>query len=588
MKATLDKLTIFAPQLRQIKAAAASGAVGLMLLAGCAAVPQQSETPEDQDARASYNELDWPEEVSALLAEAERSSHLGDPVSALAHLLEAAYVSGDPELTRQAVAMAWRLNEWEALVEATELWQAADPDAADARRLRALGLLNSGQETEATELMRDWLASAEADRRPRVWRELGQLLAAAEEEAVAVAVMDALVDADPAAADEPEILRARSQFKWQLDQSEEALSLALEAAERSGEREHLVWAAQLSTAFDQYEQALDLYRQARLEAPDEVTLGLSEAEMLRQLDRLEEALEVLAGLDDDLDVLFSRASYQQLAGMEVQARESWERMAAWSPVEDPDHHAFLVAWLAESLDLPTEAAEWYSRVRGGPNVDRALIRRAVLLSDQDRLDEARQLLMLARDTERRDLREQSWLIESELLREAGRAGEAVELLGSALREAPGSIPLLYARAINAVEIDDLALAEQDLRRIIQIDGNNAMALNALGYTLTDRTSRHAEAYRLIRRALELSPDEPAILDSMGWVYFRLGRPETALGYLEQALEGEDNPEIAAHLGEVLWHLEQTDRAREVLHSAWERHPGDHHLADTMERLELQP
>jgi len=240
------------------------------------------------------------------------------------------------------------------------------------------------------------------------------------------------------------------------------------------------------------------------------------------------------------------------------------------------------------LGLDQQAREWYAQVRDGPNVDRALLRRAILLADAQRLDEARQMLLLARDTEQRDVREQAWLIESELLREAGRADEALDLLGRALSDAPSSISLLYSRAINAIESDDLSLAEQDLRRIIQIDPDNSMALNALGYTLTDRTTRHAEAYRLIRRALELSPDEPAILDSMGWVYFRLGQPETALGYLERALDGEDNPEIAAHLGEVLWHLERTDRARAVLHQAWDRHPDDRHLAETMQRLELWP
>lgn len=586
LKAFPDKLTIVAPHRRQIKSVALGFALAV-LLAGCAGAPERGGAPEQPDA-ASYNEVAWSEEISFHLGEAERSSAVGDHESALLHLLAAARESGDPELARQVVALAWRLNEWNSLVEAAELWQAADAQAADARRLRALGLLNSGREAETIELMSAWLAGAESSERPQIWRELGQLLAAAEDEALALAVMEAVVAGAPMASDDPEILRARSQLKWQLEQVEEALALALAAAERSGDRAHLVWAAQLSTAVDDYEQALRLYRQARVGAPEEVPLGLSEAEMLRQLGRLDEALVVLAALDDDLDVLFSRASYQQLAGQETEARETWERMAAWGPAEDINHHAFLVAWLGESLGLQAEAAQWYARVRGGPNVDRALLRRAVLLADEGRLEESRQLLMLARDTEQRELREQSWLIESELLREAGQADAAVELLGAALREAPGSIALLYARAIHAVEIDDLALAEQDLRRIIQIDANSAMALNALGYTLTDRTTRHAEAYRLIRRALELSPDEPAILDSMGWVYFRLGRPETALGYLERALEGEDNPEIAAHLAEVLWHLDQPERARAVLHSAWERHPGDRDLADTMDRLELQP
>jgi len=584
-----DKLTIVTLRPGQIKQHSACLLLAALLaLTGCA-TPSRQTTAEDvspERGLASYNEASRSEQVSVLLQQAEQSRALGDQQGVLDALLAAARIAGDPELTRQTVAMAWRLSDWQALVEAAELWRADDPQSDDARRLLALGLLNSGQTGPATALLSEWLI--DADRRGPAWRELAQLLSAVDDPEVAESVFSALVASDQATGDEAEVLRARSRLNWQLDRPEIALELALAAAERSGEREDLVWAAQLATAFDDYEQALRLYRQARLLDPADVVLGLSEAEALRQLDRIDEALSVLNALEPTPDVLYSIATYRHLSGQEAEAREAWERLAAWAPVDDLDQHAFMVAWLAEILELRVEAAEWYSRVRGGPNVDRALLRRALLLAGDDRLDQARQMLLLARDTEQRDLREQAWLIEAELLREAGRADEAVDLLGQALRESPGSIPLLYSRAINAIEMDDLALGEQDLRRIIQIDADNAMALNALGYTLTDRTTRHAEAYRLIRRALELSPDEPAILDSMGWVYFRLDRPETALGYLERAMAGEDNPEIAAHLGEVLWHLDQPERAREVLHTAWERHPDDRHLRETMDRLELKP
>ncbi len=585
-----DKLTIVTLEARQFKSLAAC-LVLTLAISGCATPPRSDshERADSSPGTASYTEAERLEEVSALLQQAEHSRLMGDQDSILDALLAAARIAEDSELTRQAVAMAWRMSAWSALVEAAELWRADAPQSDDARRLLALGLLNSGRSDEATALLGEWLLDAEDDARQEApWRELTQLLAAAEDPEVADRVFDAVVQLAQLSPDDAAVLSARSRLNWQLDRPDMALDLALAAAQRSGSREHLVWAAQLSSAFDDYEQALTLYRQARALDPDDVVLGLSEAEALRQLDRIDEALRVLEQLEPTLDVLYSIASYSHLSDRPAEAREAWELMAAWAPIEDVNQHAFMVAWLAEILEMPEQAAAWYSRVRGGPNVDRALLRRAILLADADRIDEARQMLVLARDTEQRDLREQAWLIEAELLREAGRSTDAVGLLGEALREAPSSIPLLYSRAINAIEMDDLELAEQDLRRIIQIDADNAMALNALGYTLTDRTTRHAEAYRLIRRALELSPDEPAILDSMGWVYFRLGRPETALGYLEQALEGEDNPEIAAHLGEVLWSLDQSQRAREVLHAAWERHPEDRHLADTMERLELWP
>ena len=153
---------------------------------------------------------------------------------------------------------------------------------------------------------------------------------------------------------------------------------------------------------------------------------------------------------------------------------------------------------------------------------------------------------------------------------------------------PASIDLLYARALNAAAARNVDLAEQDLRRIIQMDGDNAMALNALGYTLTDLTDRHQEAYRLIQRALEIDPDDPATLDSMGWVLYRLGRPDEAVGYLRDALAGDRNGEILAHLIEVLHALGRENEARELARQGAEEFPDDPILQATIDRLGGRP
>ena len=532
---------------------------------------------------ASYNEQPHREQVAALLQQAAQSRAIGDEESALADLLAAAHIANDLALTQQAVALAWRLNDWMTLAEASRLWWEAQPESDDARRVLALALLNSGQDAAAAELLGSTVLAS--DDLAAAWVELIQILTSAIDPAVAEAVFERLLGADLTDLHE---LRARSRFSWHLEQPQRALALALEAVQISGAREDLAWAAHVAASLDDHELALSLYRQARRLASTDPVLALSEAETLRELGRIDEALAVVSAMTPSPDVLYSIALYHHLLGDPDSAHEAWEQMAQWREVEDGTHHAFMVAYMAEILGLREQAAQWYARVRGGPRADRALLRRAMLMAEQDRLEEARQLLVLARDTEQWEVREEAWLIEADLLQAADQTPAAVDLLGQALRESPGRIRLLYARAMLALAIDDLPLAEQDLRSIIQLDGDNAMALNALGYILTDRTSRHTEAYRLIQRALELAPDEPAILDSMGWVYFRLGRPEVALDYLERALEGEDNPEIAAHLGEVLWHLDELERAREVLMGAWERHPEDRHLSATLARLGMRP
>lgn len=559
----------------------------LMFITACSVTPDAgSNITDGEQPAASYTEETLSEEVLFELTAAAHAGAGAGHGEAVARLLEQARAENDLSLLRQAVGMAWRMETWPGLIEATTLWLDWEPGAEDARRLQVLAYLNAGQQNDAIASMQAWLEDQPGELNSLLRRDLVQVLAVSESPDDRLGVLNAVMQdagVDPAGA---LALAARSRLLWETGNPEQAFDLARQAAEQSGTREDLTWAAQLAASVEDYPAALEFYGRSREVSPDEWTLGLAQAQILRNMDRLDEALGVLEGLPENPDVLYSRASYLFESGQRDSAVAVWQQLADWAPVEDVDQHAFMVAWLAEFMEMNARAAEWYAQVREGSQVDRAMIRRAVLLAEENRLDEARSLLVLARDTEQPEQRERAYLVEAELLTEAGFADESLILLTQALRETPNSVGLLYARAISAVETDDLDLAEQDLRRIIRIDGENAMALNALGYTLTDLTSRHNEAYRLIRRALELAPEEPAILDSMGWVYFRLGRPEEALPYLEQALARGDNPEIAAHLAEVLWTLDQKDRAKALLRETSERHPDDEHLLDVVGRLEI--
>ncbi|MFW5816616.1 MAG: tetratricopeptide repeat protein [Wenzhouxiangella sp.] len=559
-----------------------------ILLTACGLTPEAErvESGSNDETAASYTEEQWSDEVLFHLRAAQQAGGGDEHREAIRRLLDVALEQQDLDLVRQAAGMAWRTRHWPGLIEATDVWLEQKPTSSDARRLGILARLNAGRAEQAVEAMRRWLAQAPGDADRLLQRDLVQILAATEAPEQAPQYLDAVIEAAGLDAGGVAAVSARSRLFWEIGEPQQALKLARTAAELSEAREPLAWAAQLASAVEDHELALALYRRARAVAPQAWTLALAEAQALRNLDRLDDALEVLSELPDNPDVLYSRASYRFEAGQRGAAEDAWQQLASWAPVEDDNQHAFMVAWLAEFLELDEQAAAWYARVRSGPQADRAMIRRAALLAADDRLAEARELLRLARDTEHDDQRERAYLVEAELLSEHGQQDQALNLLSEALREAPNSIGLLYGRAMTAVATDQLELAEQDLRRIIRIDGENAMALNALGYTLTDRTSRHNEAYRLIRRALELAPDEPAILDSMGWVYFRLGRPESALPYLQRALAGDDNPEIAAHLAEVLWHLDQPERAGEVLREAILRHPGNDDLADVISRLDI--
>ena len=161
------------------------------------------------------------------------------------------------------------------------------------------------------------------------------------------------------------------------------------------------------------------------------------------------------------------------------------------------------------------------------------------------------------------------------------------VLDEALAAQPENMPLQYARAMLSEKLDNISAMERDLRSILENDPDNATALNALGYTLADRTERYDEALQLISRALELRPDEPAILDSMGWILFRTGHYEESLEYLNRAYSGFPDPEIAAHLGEVLWVSGEADEARAVWFEALDRDPNHSLLLETLDRLGVE-
>jgi len=158
------------------------------------------------------------------------------------------------------------------------------------------------------------------------------------------------------------------------------------------------------------------------------------------------------------------------------------------------------------------------------------------------------------------------------------------VLTEGLASFPNSTRLLFARAMLNNERQRLPATERDLRQILKQDSDNVAALNSLGYILADRTQRYSEAYELLGKALQLKPDDAAIIDSMGWLHYRTGKYPDALNYLRQAYEAAPNAEIGAHLGEVLWVIGEKDEARRIWREAIQREPDDATLGETLNRL----
>jgi tetratricopeptide (TPR) repeat protein len=180
------------------------------------------------------------------------------------------------------------------------------------------------------------------------------------------------------------------------------------------------------------------------------------------------------------------------------------------------------------------------------------------------------------------------MAKSEVLANANRTEDAIDVLNAGLKEFPDDTNMLYSRAMLREQLDDFAGMEMDLRQVLDLQPNNSAALNALGYTFADRNQRLNEAWELIEKAYNLNPSDPAIIDSMGWIKYRMGETQVALDYLRKAYEAFDDQEIAAHLGEVLWVTGNKEEAAIIWRNALEKNPDSKKLKEVMDRFSAVP
>jgi tetratricopeptide (TPR) repeat protein len=246
----------------------------------------------------------------------------------------------------------------------------------------------------------------------------------------------------------------------------------------------------------------------------------------------------------------------------------------------------LLAQAAEQRGDYAAAEAWLARIDNPQRLLEVQARRATLMARQGRVKEARELLRATPERNADDVRAKL-LAEAQLLREIKQWSEAYAVLQAASQRFPDDADLLYEQAMAAEKVGQLDAMEAALRRVIALKPDHAHAYNALGYSLADRNLRLAEAKTLIEKALQLTPGDPFITDSLGWVEFRLGNREEALRLLRQAYKSRPDAEIGAHLGEVLWAMGQRDEARRVWAEASSRDAANDVLRETLVRLKVQ-
>ncbi|MFK7956011.1 MAG: tetratricopeptide repeat protein [Lysobacterales bacterium] len=559
--------------------------LSLLLLAGCAGRGADTSSPQmPQELTQEDNPFARTDpKVLYYVGAAEISGRRDQQQAAAEYYAKAAALSDDPRIVERAIQVAFFAKDEVLTANGIMRWLELEPNALEPNRLAAILQLKQGQ------LEPTWghiVTMLERDNSPKVWEAVIKIIAGAEQREVAAMLFRRLTQERTPPADET-IVQALSDLALQFG----AMGLAEVYATRSIEinpnnATSYLWRGRLRTSLNRLDEAMeDLAKAVELE-PDDAQARQTYAALLAEADRFEDAIAQLDAVPATPLVLYSQGAYAHSAQLQEQADGYYQQLIDHNADSD-DEKYFLLGQLSETLEKPfEESVGWYDKVRGGDRLNDARLRSAVVLGTHGELARARRILkMMQNGNEQAATR--AYLAEAGLLRELEKPEEALDVYSRALSLLPENTDLLFARSLLAEDLERLDMAEGDLRRVLEIRPDDANALNALGYTLADRTDRYEEALALIEQAYKQMPNQAAIVDSMGWVHYKLGDLEQALKYLTEAIELDFDPEIIAHLGEVLWAMGREDDARDMWQKGLKDMPDSEVILETRGRLSGQ-
>jgi len=513
---------------------------------------------------------------------AEIAAQRGDYAVAARAYHEMAKTTKDPRIARRATELALYGRNNELALEAARLWLSVEKDSAPARQTVAALLVNSNNLQAARPLLKEMLAADGENVGPSLMQLQGLLAKHTDKAAVLALVREltkpykqhpeahfAVAQAanaagkyDAALSEVREAMRIKPD--WELGAilqsqilSKESRAKALEylggflAAYPASQEARLAYARQL-TSEKKYPEARAEFQRLLQDNPENADIAITVALLSLQM--------------NDLD-----------------AAETQLKRVLELNYKDPDSVRFHLGQVSEERKRYDEAAKWYLSVEGGEQYVLSHARYAFMLAKQGRLAEGRKHLQTL-EVQNPAQRVQVMQTEAQLLRENKAYQDSFDVLKKALDTTPDHPELLYDVALAAEKLDRIDVAETSLRKLITLKPDNAQAYNALGYTLADRTDRLSEARDYIEKALKLSPEDPFILDSMGWVEYRLGNHAQGLQFLQRAYQQRPDPEIAAHLGEVLWAKGKKSEAEKVWRDSLRDNPESEELQKVIKKF----
>ncbi|GAA3922744.1 tetratricopeptide repeat protein [Litoribacillus peritrichatus] len=565
--------------------------IAIISVSGCASLGGKTTETDNQQKTASsvspQESKDYPTrpfETDTLynLLVAEIAGQRSQYDLALEHYLIEAKNTQDPWVAARASRIAQYLNEPQAAAEAADIWRKTDKKNIHAHVTAATNWLKQHQIPNAISALKDALAITDSISLEQVYLTGKELPQAFQQP-----MLDGI---DELLAIYPKHIRLHFTKALLLDdynRNEEAIA-AIKTLQQAGEMTppHYIMLAKLYSKANDEKASLNTLSTGWNNYTGDKTLGLLYGQALADDKQTKAAVKVLDDLleehpSDDEVILTSALLKAELGYFD----ESEALLLQTTDTKQKNNSWYFLGQLYEQQNKHEQAIHAYSQVGEGKNLISAVTRATTIIKDTQGLDLAREYLRGLHQTIP-DQTPRLIQIEAEFLRDANELSEALTLYNEALELEPNDSNLLYGRAMVFDLSNDIVSMEADLKTIINNNPNNAIALNALGYTLADKTDRLEEAKDYIERAFTLNPKDPAIIDSLGWIYFRLGDVQKAELLLAQAYTLFKDQEVAAHLGEVLWVQGKKEQALKVWIDGLRRNPTGAKLISTMKRFNI--
>lgn len=567
--------------------------ITFVLLNGCASLPEKPSGSKDTIVPVKISEIknktkhreakrDIDPDVLFMLLTAELAGQRGQYDVALEGYMEAAKRVNDPRFSERAAMIAMYMKDSNKTNEAVSLWLRQDPKNMTARKIAALSAFRAGDKQKAVEHLDVLLKADPAD----FEKSLFELASALQKDGNVTFIYDVLEALSLKHPNQAVVYFIQSLLATEMKNKELAeMKIQQALAIQPDWDKALILQAQIAVFSGDLDKAKRLLRNASLKYPENDKIKKLLAQVLIKAGEYEEAGEVYKGIilanPKDIEGQFALGLVHLQLDRDGKAEEIFKKL-----LDQPDWQyqaSFYLGKIEEKRGNTQKALVWFDKVTDGPFVFEASISAVSLLAKNKQFDEAGSRLSLSQNQfPKQKLR--IVLMRAELLNQQKQYEQAFNLLTAALADLPDQKDLLYTRALMAERIGKLDVLETDLKKILAKYPDNAEALNALGYTLLDKTDRYAEAEKYLQHALRLQPDEAVILDSYGWLQFKLGSAEKALEYLQQAYAKQQENEIAAHLAEVLWALGKKAEAKKLFAKAIKNAPEDEYLLDFQQRI----